>query len=663
MNLDLVHNYDYIFCGAGASAGLLMISMHESGLLKHKRILIIEKEIKTRRDKTFCFWSQQNEPIETSLREITSHTWHNVTLPQDHNIALHPFRYNHVSSLDLYRKIEELSSLYHWDRLVGDVRDIQKHNDSLKVYTDEAMVQGKLVFDSRTPDYFTPQKGESHLLQSFIGWHIQLHEKSLNPDSFRFMDFDLDQGQSTQFVYTLPYSDGTILVELTRFGKEIIKHSEAEALLDEYILRKLGHYIKIDEEQGCIPMSSARLKINGPPEVIQLGARNYNVKPSTGYAFKNMYYHARRITQSIQLGQSPSVHNQTHSTTRQGRFAFYDSLLLDILAKEPQQGKHIFSSLFLNTETPKILNFLDEETSLREEVTIFSGLPITPFLKSLWRRAKISDSFRPIILTILCILLIIPPWELELSHNLTKILLLSGLVLIGIPHGAVDHLLETKSWNYRKAPVFIFKYIALGLLMACVWFFLPTAALLLFLLYSAWHFGQADGVLWRINKATSFLWGGSLLLFILGTHLIETNSILSSMGTIVFPASLPWWLLMPWSLWFLSRKNYAALITTGWIMLSSQIPLMFAFGLYFIGQHSFNGWQHVKEHLQMSHTSIWLHSLPFHAGAWILLGIFFLLRPITNDSSSWGIFFIFLACLSLPHVLAMQRMYRDFSNS
>ena len=102
-------------------------------------------------------------------------------------------------------------------------------------------------------------------------------------------------------------------------------------------------------------------------------------------------------------------------------------------------------------------------------------------------------------------------------------------------------------------------------------------------------------------------------------------------------------------------------LTILWLVLSAFLPLILAFGLYFIGQHSLTGWQHLKSHLKMSDRAIWLRALPFHAGAWALLLSFFLLdsRPAQPGGESiWGLFFIFIACISLPHTLAMNTMYR-----
>jgi Brp/Blh family beta-carotene 15,15'-monooxygenase len=123
------------------------------------------------------------------------------------------------------------------------------------------------------------------------------------------------------------------------------------------------------------------------------------------------------------------------------------------------------------------------------------------------------------------------------------------MILVGIPHGAVDHLLETGSWNLKKAPMFIINYLVLAGVIGVLWLFLPQIALIIFILYSMWHFGQADGKIWGFSSITSFLWGGSVLLYILGTHAQETNTILISMGSIPLPFEIPVIALIPWVLW------------------------------------------------------------------------------------------------------------------
>jgi lycopene beta-cyclase len=655
--------YDYLFCGAGASACLAIINLESQGILDNKRVLIIDKEAKNRRDKTFCFWSFCNEPIAENLDFMISHSWSSVILPGRHKSDLHPLRYNHISSLDLYRHVEEIGKQKGWNRIIGEVTEVGTFEDKPFAVLNGQRISSHILFDSRTPHYEIIRNGETHLHQSFVGWRVSLHDSGLNPDTFYFMDFDVSQSNYTQFVYVLPYADGSALVELTRFGSEVIATSDAEKLLDEYITKKFGGYTIIDSEFGCIPMSNASTHESKEESIIQLVARNYSIKSSTGYAFKRMFYHGQHIAKLLGEKKPATSLNRNHSKAFSGRYAFYDGLLLDILDKTPQYGKPIFESLFKHSDIQLILSFLDEKTTVQEELKIFRRLPKWPFLRSLGRKLAQSSLGRSLCLTLTCLVVCLLPYQNSNIQTVLNLLLIAGLIAVGIPHGAVDHLLDAGHWQRSRLPRFIMQYIATGALMAGVWYVFPTTALVLFLVYSAWHFGQADGALWRAGKFESFGWGASLLLFILTTHVPETNPILEAMGTISLPFELPWWSLLPWTIWFAYHRNASATLTTVWLMLSSTIPLLFAFGLYFIGQHSLTGWMHIKSHLRMSSKSIWLQALPFHAGAWILLSFFIYAFPFhSNDAlSNTGIVFIFLACISLPHVIAMQEVYRKNS--
>jgi lycopene beta-cyclase len=71
------------------------------------------------------------------------------------------------------------------------------------------------------------------------------------------------------------------------------------------------------------------------------------------------------------------------SMYRSYRFRLYDILLLRILQNQPNRGKEIFEQLFRTQSIQRILKFLDEETTIFEEIAIFSRLPIRLFLKSL----------------------------------------------------------------------------------------------------------------------------------------------------------------------------------------------------------------------------------------------------------------------------------------
>ncbi len=653
--------YDYIFCGTGASASLLLLELERNNLLLHKRVLLIDPENKNRKDKTFCFWSTEDEPITQNLNPLISKSWDTIAHTPLEQLSLSPLSYNHVDSIDLYHKIQSLAEIHHWDKIVGYVTEFAKEAEETFVVVNSTRIAGQNIFDSRPPVHQPAQSNEVHIYQSFIGWIIETESAVLNPDVFKFMDFNIAQQGSTQFVYVLPFSSNKALVEVTRFGSNQINTTEAEEILKDYILNYYGNYKILDVERGSIPMSNTKIESETTEGVINLGARNYNIKPSTGYAFKNMYYQALAITETLKSGGNLSAFNKDHHNTFKGRFAFYDALLLDILKNNPSYGKPIFIELLKKVETKTTLKFLDEQTNLIEEISIFLQLPWKPFLQALFKKIISTSWVQPLILLGITLLFVLLNKFAALQNLVGYALFFIGMVAVGIPHGAVDHLLETGNWDLKKAPIFVLKYLFLAALMGLIWYFLPSLALIGFLVYSSWHFGQADGKKWRFNPLTSLLWGASVLAFILGTHLDEANTILVGMGNISLPFNVPVWALLPWMIWALFRKQTGFVLTLIWLSLSSQIPLMLSFGLYFIGQHSLTSWKHLQLHLKISNKIIWLQSLPFHLGAWLILGFFYFFWPLQsefNQSQQWGIFFIFIACISFPHVIAMHGMYR-----
>lgn len=653
--------YDYIFAGYGAAASLLLLQLHKKKRLDHVTILIVDPATKTNNDKTFCFWANEQDDITKDLKDLIKFKWSKIATGQTQTKSISPLHYQHIASIDLYEKIQELERIYHWDKLVAPVEDIVKNESGTCIIVNGTPIQGKLIFDSRTPLFKKIKKGETHIFQSFIGWEIETQLPIQDPAACRLMDFDVAQNNSTQFMYVLPFTPNTTLVELTRFGATVLSELEAKELLTKYIQQHFGEFTIKAVEKGCIPMSNCEIENEAIDDVILLGAKNYTVKPSTGYAFKNMYQRASEVANS--LDQSIAIpKNTSYQDTKTGRYAFYDSLLLTILKDKPQKGKNIFQALFNKTDILLVLKFLDQKTTLKEDIHLFAKLPWAPFIQALFKLIPTMTWFRPLVVLLLSILLFTlgssPPTQDVVGYGL----FITGLITVGIPHGAVDHLLETGNWESSKMLRFIVLYLLQAAAIGLIWYLLPTLALFTFLAYSAWHFGQADGKQWKFKAGISLLWGMFVLFYILGTHLAETNAITTVIGKLSLPFGCPIWVIIPWLLWSAYRKQYIFSIALLTLLISTQLPLLFAFGFYFIGQHSLTGWQHIKEHLNQSHLNVWLKALPFHIGAWLLFFTFLLFSSKPNsliggETAIWGQFFVFIACLSLPHAISMHRLY------
>jgi lycopene beta-cyclase len=165
---------------------------------------------------------------------------------------------------------------------------------------------------------------------------------SIDIKSFNMMDFNTPQDGAVQFIYVLPFSPSKFLVELTRFGTDLIDTKRAYEILEKYIIKKYGRYTLLEKETGCIPMSQQKIDTTKIPRVTNIGSRNYNIKASTGYAFKNMYLQAKKISSSLLR----SAQSNKKSFIAKNRFKLYDGLLLDIIEHHPYLGKEIFTRLF-----------------------------------------------------------------------------------------------------------------------------------------------------------------------------------------------------------------------------------------------------------------------------------------------------------------------------
>ncbi len=660
---------DFLFIGAGAGASLLLMQLEKADLLQGKNILIIDPELQQLTERTFCFWAEPKEPIASELKRLINHQWISINTPKHQPQSIAPLNYFHLSGKSLQEERTRLIHSYQIKCHSNFVSNIYSTPEGVRVQAEKETWIAKIVFDSRPPNFLPPRPNESCLYQSFYGYFIQLENPLKNASSIDLMDFEIDQMGNTQFMYVLPFTTNQLLVEVTRFGQAILSKDEGIPLLEKYIRQRFGEFKLLRTEFGCIPMSSTQLNKQTLPGVIKLGGAAGAIKPSTGYAFKRMFNQAKQIVQHLSQQQpiSPPFPNN--------RFKFYDRLLLLILKREPQHGKRIFQNLFTKNRTQKVLSFLDEQTTLTQDLKLFASLPLKPFLVAslLDIRTRFRHLQKPVLLLLLTLGLLLLQYLSDNSFQTIQLLLGGvGLLLVGIPHGAIDHLLKQGSLHWKIDLFFIAKYLGTAAFYLLFWLFSPQLALALFLLYSAWHFGQTDIQEWQPSSykpAKSLIWGSTLLAILLLGHASESNNILQNMSTLQISLSdtkgvfVAVTLASLSALWGILEKRPAIVLSAGTLLLSTQLPLLTAFGLYFIGQHSLNGWSHLQKGLNASSKSLFLHALPFTSGAIFLFVTLLLCLEkgwIAAFNQHWvTAFFVFISCISFPHVLAMNQYYAE----
>ena len=632
--------------------------MEKTGHLEGKKVLLIDPDEKKENDKTFCFWANQEDEIYKDYAPIVTNQWRKIQINDNPAEEIAPFNYFHLNSIDLYewsRKIIEKFNVTHIKEKVVGIYKAEK----LFVESSNTIYNTSWVFDGRPPNFTQIIKKDYYISQSFFGYKVQLDNDKFSEDVYHMMDFRLPQDVATQFIYILPYSKNTALIEITRFGEEILNETTAKKELDEFIINNFGQFKILENEKGVIPMSSILPQNENGSKWLNIGTRAGNVKPSTGYAFKNMYKQAKSICSKKALQANKVSPNQ--------RFLFYDQLLLIILTLWPTKGKPIFEKLFKVKSSYFVLKFLDEKTSFAEDLTMFGKLQIGVFLRALmfWLYWKLKPFLVPIALIGCAFFSFDSDINSSLNiNNYQLVLMVFGLLFVGIPHGALDHLTGFISKNKKISIKFILLYLMLMVPIFLIWLWFPLVGLIFFLVYSAWHFGQTDIEQWKISsKWVGFTWGSCLLSYLFLTHIPEFKTVLLALNVKEVLNFESFFLLKHFIIGlcfllavFYKKAEWLLLVT--FLFFAQYVNLIFAFGLYFIFHHSRLGWLHLRKSLAISNLKMYVLALPFNIGAVALFYLFFTNFELSLNQNI-AYFFIFLSCISFPHVLSMGVFYRE----
>lgn len=666
-------NFDYIFVGAGASTTLLLRSLESRGMLTQKRIAIIDADSKSINDKTYCFWTSSDDPISRQYQHLFTQSWSKISVNRQKPEMLENAQYVYISSIALYDECRRIVEQHQLVREHSSVTSITRTENGVQVITENREFHAKTIFDSRPPAFALPEKNEVLLWQTFIGYIISPSQSFEPSDCVDLMDFDISQDGYTQFMYVLPLPNNRILVEVTRFGIQPITSDQAEPILNEYIQRRFGAYEILDKEQGKIPMSTAKIVCEKIDGVIPIGGRSGAIKPSTGYAFKKMFQGAEHLAEQLMTKKVLSPLKMEPK-----RFQFFDRLLLLILLNRPMLGKEIFTALFRKNKIFHVFRFLEGKTNIFQDIHLLLTLPFRPFLVVL--KTEVGVSFKrviaPFFVFLLAVaLLLVQEFAVAYSFNIQLTIFSVGFLLVGLPHGAVDHLLEGGVHVKGVKLSFILTYLGASLLFLFLWFLSANVAVLFFLAYSVWHFGQCDFKEWTHNKQSvwkNILWGSLLFGILLIGHQTETNKILSSLKTFDLPFTSLHAILISKILFFISfiwsivERKGSFFLTICMLYVGMYLPLFSAFSLYFIGQHSLHGWRHLKLGLKTNNQVLFLKSLPFNVGAVFLLGLTYWISNkyliFFKNFNAVTVFFVFLSCISFPHIIWMHKFYKNTQN-
>jgi hypothetical protein len=170
----------------------------------------------------------------------------------------------------------------------------------------------------------------------------------------------------------------------------------------------------------------------------------------------------------------------------------------------------------------------------------------------------------------------------------------------------------------------------------------------------------------------AFFTGLSILLFIIGTHYTESIQVIADIQGLQslhqYQTVYPFQSLLIAISGFLylcyQRFNAKQTLFSGLLMILLAgvfVPLPLAFAFYFVFQHSYNAWQHLQIGLSVGSISLYKKAIPYVFGALFIFALILIKAVFVSEInlSFWSYFFVFIACISLPHMLIMHLFYKN----
>ena len=269
-----------------------------------------------------------------------------------------------------------------------------------------------------------------------------------------------------------------------------------------------------------------------------------------------------------------------------------------------------------------------------------------------------------------------------LSVNYQDILGFTLVLSVGLIHGANDLLIIKKNSkftsNYSQFKPF-FKYIGIVFLGFTFFYFFPSYALATFIIVSIYHFGEQHLEAIPITRSLknnyrviSIVSHGIILFTIIFMNNINTvNNVFLSFKINFLSYNTLNIILITASIVYIStlfvNKHLTSFIFSEilffvlFYFLSLSSTLILCFSVYFIFFHSILSIKDQVKYIYGSNDSnslkrYLLNSMPYFILAIIFLILFYNYTEIDN-SDLLPIVFTFLAAITFPHVIVIEKMY------
>jgi len=265
-----------------------------------------------------------------------------------------------------------------------------------------------------------------------------------------------------------------------------------------------------------------------------------------------------------------------------------------------------------------------------------------------------------------------------------------GVIFLGIPHGSLDHVIyhreRNEAMNFKSVVRFLLFYVGFAVLYAILWIISVELSILLFILISAYHFGEMDlnGLSLTSSLKTRILFSLYGLLFLLNYLLFQfpqVEAILlgfpgfddGQIGKLrllygyqneVLIASILFF--VPILLFYLYQsqqfglQQLVSVLQLSLLMLIVfNLPILLGFGFYFNIWHAGLSMAEIKKFLGWENKNYWF----IYRKSWLTNGFSFLMIAILfiifkgNLERLLAIFFMSIAILTAPHMKVISVLF------
>ena len=234
------------------------------------------------------------------------------------------------------------------------------------------------LYDSRPP-----LVSDGAMYQHFVGLNIQADDPIFDDSTAILMDFRVPQSSGIHFIYVLPFSKKSALIESTVYSTKLLPHSWYKQQISDYVQKNFPktNWEVISQETGALPLT------NKCPQTsfgVPIGLNANAMRASTGYAFSQIMAQISELVLKIESSSNKIAVKRGSSFIED----FMDKIFLDVLSKSPHRAPEIFSKVLESLTGDEFAEFMSGYCPASIKAKIIAALP-----KSLFSIAAIRRTF------------------------------------------------------------------------------------------------------------------------------------------------------------------------------------------------------------------------------------------------------------------------------